>query len=167
MISEAQATTGCTEGNCKGGTGTYVYPSGTIEKGQFDTDEYLLVGTRTYTDGSYIEINFKSNTSEGTLIYTNANGFRFPSMIGLYIDDGSLKPKINNKENWNDAFDKWKSEQQCVANYKGVRLNKFGEDSLNFVFDKPDGSQYIFYDNNRIIIFDKDGKILKRGDYKC
>lgn len=167
MISEAQATTGCTEGNCNGGTGTYVYANGTIEKGQFDTDEYLLTGQIIWKDKSYLNIEFKDRTSEGTIIYTNTNGFKTPSMVGVYDNDsGHLAPKINITDNWATGFEKWKSEQQCVANYKGVRPDKFGEESYRFVIDKPDGSQYIFYDNNKIVI-SKDGKILKKGDYKC
>ncbi|MEZ4932126.1 MAG: caspase family protein [Saprospiraceae bacterium] len=64
----------CVFGNCKDGTGIYMYPSGAKYTGQFKDGEIHGIGTCYYTDGSTYKGEWSHRYPEGNGIKTLADG---------------------------------------------------------------------------------------------
>lgn len=78
----------CISGDCKNGTGIYVYPSGAKYIGQFKDNEIHGVGTCYYTDGSTYRGEWAHRFQEGRGIKTLADGRTWEGnwKMGLPID---------------------------------------------------------------------------------
>lgn len=83
LINE-QTATGCTEGDCVNGRGTYVYKSGSVYKGEFVDDKKNGSGTFTYANGDSYVGEFVDGKRHGEGIFTWINGERY---IGEWVDD--------------------------------------------------------------------------------
>ncbi|MBI1224876.1 MAG: peptidase C14 caspase catalytic subunit p20 [Bacteroidetes bacterium] len=79
----------CISGDCKNGTGIYLYPSGAKYIGQFKDNEIHGVGTCYYTDGSVYRGEWAHRFQEGHGIKTLADGRTWEGewKMGLPIDD--------------------------------------------------------------------------------
>jgi hypothetical protein len=72
-----QTKTGCIQGDCVNGTGTYKWETGTEYTGQFKDGRINGQGTETFADGSVYVGEFKDNKPNGKGTYTNINGVKF------------------------------------------------------------------------------------------
>ncbi len=79
----------CISGDCKNGTGIYLYPSGAKYIGQFKDNEIHGIGTCYYTDGSTYRGEWANRFQEGHGIKTLADGRTWEGnwKMGLPIDD--------------------------------------------------------------------------------
>ena len=139
LINE-QTTTGCTDGNCTDGTGTYVYKNGNKYEGQFKDgrkngtgtyfykngnkyegqfkDGWQIKGTMTYNNGEDAGTNIKyiwnnSGESNGKFIYTSNNGFIFPT-TEIYRDSDS-KYFTDSSKKYKLKLSVWEKKYQCAA----------------------------------------------------
>ncbi|MBI5916265.1 MAG: caspase family protein [Bacteroidetes bacterium] len=78
----------CISGDCKNGTGIYLYPSGAKYIGQFKDGEIHGIGTCYYTDGSTYRGEWAHRFQEGNGIKTLADGRTWEGIwkMGLPID---------------------------------------------------------------------------------
>ena len=65
---------GCIEGNCINGQGTYIWPWGEEYVGEFKDGKKHGQGTFTWTDGDKYVGEFKDDLKHGQGTYTMANG---------------------------------------------------------------------------------------------
>ncbi len=79
----------CISGDCKNGTGIYLYPSGAKYIGQFKDNEIHGIGTCYYTDGSTYRGEWANRFQEGHGIKTLADGRTWEGnwKMGLPVDD--------------------------------------------------------------------------------
>ncbi len=79
----------CISGDCKNGTGIYLYPSGAKYIGQFKDNEIHGVGTCYYTDGSVYRGEWAHRFQEGKGIKTLQDGRTWEGnwKMGLPIDE--------------------------------------------------------------------------------
>jgi hypothetical protein len=78
----------CISGDCKNGTGIYLFPSGAKYIGQFKDGEIHGIGTCQYTDGSTYRGEWAHRFQEGKGKKTNADGRTWEGLwkMGLPID---------------------------------------------------------------------------------
>ncbi|TGN01665.1 hypothetical protein [Leptospira yasudae] len=76
---------GCKSGNCRDGSGIYVYDSGEAYSGSFKNDKRHGFGNIHYRDGDKYAGYFQNDKKVGTGTYRFANGAVFS---GRFFDDG-------------------------------------------------------------------------------
>lgn len=76
---------GCKEGDCKNGTGIYVYRSGEVYSGTFKNDKRHGNGSIVYKDGDRFSGNFQNDKKSGIGTYKFASGAVFS---GRFYEDG-------------------------------------------------------------------------------
>ena len=84
-----QTKTGCLQGDCKNGQGTYKWSSGTVYEGQWKDGKKNGQGTAKYSDGGVYEGQYKDDKRNGQGTYTNINGVK---SSGVWVD-GKLDGK--------------------------------------------------------------------------
>ncbi len=67
-------STGCVEGNCNNGYGTFVFESGAIYKGNWVAGKFSGMGNYTYSNGDNYTGEFLENKRHGAGIYTFVSG---------------------------------------------------------------------------------------------
>ncbi len=123
----------CISGDCKNGTGIYLYPSGAKYIGQFKDSEIHGVGTCHYTDGSKYQGQWKHRYPEGRGTKTFPDGRQWTGQWrkGQPVDeDGNLIADVFAEE---EADDGTNIQSGCIS---GDCENGEG------VFAYADGSKY-------------------------
>jgi hypothetical protein len=124
----------CISGDCRNGTGIYLYPSGAKYIGQFKDGETHGIGTCYYTDGSTYRGEWAHRYPDGHGIKTHQDGRTWEGewKMGLPLDkDGKIIE---------DLFD----EEADVATEADIQSGCISGDCENGqgVFAYPDGSKY-------------------------
>ncbi|WP_061209042.1 hypothetical protein [Leptospira borgpetersenii] len=79
------STPGCKNGNCKNGSGVYVYDTGEVYSGSFKNDKRHGYGDIQYQDGDRYSGYFQNDKKAGRGTYRFVNGSVFN---GRFYDDG-------------------------------------------------------------------------------
>jgi uncharacterized caspase-like protein len=121
----------CVSGDCKNGTGIYLYPSGAKYIGQFKDGEIHGIGTCYYTDGSTYRGEWAHRYPEGNGIKTSADGRTWEGKWKMGLPIGPNGKPIEN------LF----PEEKIVEEIQSGCLQ--GDcDGGQGIFAYPDGSKY-------------------------
>lgn len=96
----------CTSGDCKNGTGIFIYPSGAKYVGEFKNGEIHGIGSCYYSDGSVYRGNWKSRypDGEGTKEYANGEIRKGLWKKGFPVDaNGKVEEELMAKNGNTDA----------------------------------------------------------------
>jgi len=92
-------STGCVEGNCINGTGTYKYPDGNIYKGEWERAQNNGHGIYKFSNGDIYEGLFYHDSFSGKGKYTYADGTVEEGIFDSYFFNGLIKlPKTGDNK---------------------------------------------------------------------
>ncbi len=128
----------CISGDCKNGTGIYLYPSGAKYVGQFKNGEIHGIGACYYSDGSVYRGEWKNRFPDGLGTKTLPDGRSWTGrwVMGVPVDEnGEVIENLFPEENEEEAVATLEEEVQsgCLS---GDCENGEG------LFAYPDGSKY-------------------------
>ena len=171
VISEQTNETGCIDGDCENGQGTYKFSSGAEYDGLWKDDKFNGQGTYKWSDGTVYEGLWKDNQRNGQGTYTNPNGVESSGiwvdgkLDGKSLDDldkltqsNQTKPESTNKANWEDVVKyyegnkdpNWEFDKKGKKEYDGVMFefvratSKDTNDSDSFINIWDDGEAYFW-----------------------
>ena len=146
-------TTGCIDGDCKNGTGTYIVDNGSKYVGQFKDKNFNGQGTYTWPNGDKYVGQFKDDKFNGRGSYKNLNGYVW---IGDFKDGNPVGT------DWETIVGKemptWKPELENCLKSSGGRKDEQG---VYWVTNKE--GKWGYYPDGR---YHKDGS-NNWGDYYC
>jgi len=147
-----QSMAQCISGDCKNGTGIYIYPSGAKYIGQFKDSEIHGVGTCHYTDGSKYQGQWQHRYPEGRGTKTFADGRQWTGqwVKGQPVDeDGNLIADVFAEEEPDDGTN---IQSGCISGdcESGEGVFAYTDGSKyegQFLNGKSDGGGTFFYPN--------------------
>lgn len=164
MLIKEQATTGCTQGDCSNGTGTYVWDDGYKYVGTFK-DGWVMKGVWTFPSSAKEKVSWEnSGPSRGKFQYTNAKGFVFPRAY-FYRNQDS---EVFNDSSYTIPTDytglTWEKSYQCAASGSKLIMDNDANNPVRLRRNYKD-SQYTFYKDGKYV--QKQGNNKIGGTYSC
>lgn len=146
MVNEKSE--GCQSGNCQNGTGTYIFPNGSIYKGGFQNGRPNGLGKISFAEGDVYEGEIKNGNMHGKGMMISANGNRVQGIweLGIFIKSAQ-QDVVANPVSSNTTYSFYEGEVYVllvgVSNYVNHRepLQYPDNDALNlFAFLRsPEG----------------------------
>lgn len=165
MLIKEQATTGCTQGDCQNGTGTYVWDDDTKFVGTWK-DSWPMKGVWIFSSSSAKQKDSWENSgiSRGKFQYTNEKGFVFPRAYFYRNQEGYFIDSSYTIEKNNTVLESWEKSYQCAASGSKLIIDNDANNPVRLRRNYKD-SQYTFYKDGKYV--QKQGNNKIGGTYSC